>query len=173
MKMKAKHIAFGGITAALTVVLCLLGTLSVGGKIIAPAVCGMALLLIRRYLSGRLAVTVYFASALLLFLLPDRLAAVAYTALLGYYPMLSDAMTKLPLPIRMVLKAVLVSAVGCGCFFGGAALLGLWDNPVFLKQYPLMIVLYCVMAVCYDLFLALLSRRMETRWDSALRKFFR
>ena len=173
MQRKTKQIATGGITAALTVVLCLLGTLSVGGKIIAPAICGIALLLIKRYMSGKLAVTVYAASSFLLFLLPDRLTVAAYILLLGYYPILSDAMKKLPLLLRVFLKAALVTAVGCGCFFGGAALLGLWENPVFLKQYPMMIALYCIMAVCYDLFLALLNHRINTRWDATLKKFFR
>ncbi|MBQ3503856.1 MAG: hypothetical protein IJA75_04045 [Oscillospiraceae bacterium] len=172
MRKKTKQIATGGICAALTVVVCLLGALSVGGRILAPAVCGITLLLIKRYMSGKLAVTTYAASSLLLLMLPDRLTAAAYVLLLGYYPILSDSMGKLPLLLRLFLKTALVAAVGCACFFGGAALLGLWENPVFLKQYPLLIGLYCIMAVFYDLFLALLNRRLKTRWDEKLKKLF-
>ena len=55
MRKKTKFIAVGGITAALTVVLCTVGALSVAGRFVSAAFCGILLLLVKRYLSGKLA----------------------------------------------------------------------------------------------------------------------
>lgn len=173
MRKRSKSIAIGGITAALTVVICMAGALSVGGKLFATALCGMALLLIRRYVSGSLALCIYAASSLLLLLLPDRMTAAAYILLFGYYPLLRDQLSKRPLVIRLIVKAILLTAVGCAALFGGAALMGLWENPKFMELYPVLIGLYYAMAACYDLFLMLLTRRLESGWDEKLRKLFR
>jgi beta-phosphoglucomutase-like phosphatase (HAD superfamily) len=58
-------------------------------------------------------------------------------------------------------------------YLAGAAALGLWENPKFVTYYPLMILAYYVLAGIYDMFLWLLRRQFETRWDAKLRKHFR
>ena len=173
MRTKAKHIATGGIFAGLTVVLCLVGSLSVGSRMLIAAICGILLLLLRWYVSGKLALSVYLVSSVLLLLLSDRLTAVAYIMLFGYYPILSDAIRKIPFVIRFLLKLLLLAAVGLLCLFGGATMMGLWENPAFREAYPMMVGLYCIMTFSYDLFLTLLRLQVQNRWDTRLRKLFR
>ena len=173
MKKQTKHIAVGGICGALTVVLCMIGGLSVAGRFFCAALCGILLLPVKRYLSGKLAVTVYAASSLLLFLLPDRMTAAAYLLLFGYYPILRDALSPLPALLRAVVKLALLTAVGCAAMFGAAAILGLWGNPKFTETWPVLVALYFTMVLFYDLFLTLLTRQIQTRWDDKLRKLFR
>jgi len=173
MRKKSKFIAIGGITAALTVVLCTVGALSVAGRFVSAAFCGILLLLVKRYLSGKLAVSVYAASSFLLLLLPDRMTAAAYILLFGYYPILRDAMLRLPLLLRTVLKLALLTAVGCAALFGAAALMGLWSNPKFMEYCPALIAVYYAMVILFDLFLMLLTHRLQTRWDAKLKNLFR
>jgi len=137
------------------------------------AFCGILLLLVKRYLSGKLAVSVYAASSFLLLLLPDRMTAAAYILLFGYYPILRDAMLRLPLLLRTVLKLALLTAVGCAALFGAAALMGLWSNPKFMEYCPALIAVYYAMVILFDLFLMLLTHRLQTRWDAKLKNLFR
>ena len=173
MEKKARHIAAGGITAALTVALCMVGALTVAGRFFSAALCGILLLLVKRYLSGKLAVTVYAASSLLLLLLPDRLTAAAYILLFGYYPILRDALGKLPAVLRITVKLAVVTAVGCISLYVGAAVMGLWGNARFMELYPVLILIYYGMMALFDLFLLLLTRQLQSRWDDKLRRLFR
>lgn len=170
MKKRTKQIAVGGLAVALTYVLCLMGAISVSGKLIAPGICGILLILVERYVSGRVAAVVYAASSLLLLLLPNRLTAIAYLFLLGYYPILCGALKKMPVLPRFILKFLLLTAVGCIAMFGGAAMLGLWQNPQFVRYYPALILGYYGLAAIYDAFLAGLRYMIETRWDGKLKK---
>lgn len=170
MKLKTKQIAIGGITAALTFVLCFLGSVSVAGRLIAPGICGLMLILVDRYVSRPAAVAVYVTSALVLFLLPERMSTFAYLLLLGYYPILSGALRSLPLLLQLLLKAVILTVVGCIALFAGAAILGLWENPQFVRWYPWLILAYYVMAAIYDIFIVALRYHIENRWDDKLRK---
>ena len=173
MGKRTKTLAYGGVFAALTFVLCWLGSVSASGKFILPAVCGITLTLLLRYLSAGVAYSVYAVSSALLLLLPNRVSAYAYILLLGYYPLLCESLKKLPAFAKALIKLVLLTAVGCVTLFAGAAALGLWENPKFVKYYPLMILIYYVLAGIYDMFLWLLRRQFETRWDAKLRKYFR
>lgn len=170
MRIKAKPIAIGGITAALTFVLCMLGTLSVVGKILAPAVSGLLLILVAKYVSLGTAGAVYVLSSLVLFMLPNRLSTYAYILLLGYYPIVSGILSARPLWLRLPVKIVILTAVGCVTLFAGAAVLGLWENQQFVRWFPLLILGYYVYAAVYDVFIILLRRQIETKWDTKLRK---
>ena len=170
MKLKTKQIAIGGITAALTFVLCFLGSVSVAGRLIAPGICGLMLIPVDRYVSRPTAAAVYATSALVLFLLPERMSAFAYLLLLGYYPLLSGALRACPMLVQILLKIAILTAVGCIALFAGAAILGLWENPQFVRWYPALILAYYVMAGIYDVFIIALRYQMENRWDEKLRK---
>lgn len=173
MGKKTKNIALGGIVAALTFVLCWIGSVSMSAKFIMPAICGILLMVLLRLVSGKVALAVYGVSALLLLLLPNRVSAYAYILLLGYYPMLSQVLQKRPVWLQLIMKAALLTAVGCIALFAGAAVLGLWENEKFLQYYPLGILAYYIIAVIYDLFLWLLRRRFEAGWDARLKKLLR
>lgn len=173
MGKKTKNIALGGIAAALTFVLCWIGSVSMSAKFIMPAICGILLMVILRQMSGRVAAAVFGTSALLLLLLPNRVSAYAYILLLGYYPMLCEVLKKLPGWLQLIIKAVLLTAVGCIALFAGAAVLGLWENEKFVRYYPLGILVYYIIAAIYDMFLWLLRRRFDAGWDAKLKRLFR
>ena len=87
--------------------------------------------------------------------------------------MLCEGVKKLPVWLQLLSKLVLLTAVGCIAMFGGAALLGLWENEIFLQNYPKLIVIYYVVAACYDLLLWYLRYRLDKGWDEKLRKLLR
>lgn len=170
MKKKNKLLALGGITAALTFVMCWVGSVSAGGKFIMPAVCGIFLMILARLIPAGAAFGVYSVSCVLLLLLPNRVSAFAYILLLGYYPTMCQALKKAPLWLRPPVKLGVLTAAGCIAFFGGAGVLGLWQNPNFLQHYPLLILAYYVIAGVYELFLWSLRRRFEDGWDDKMKK---
>jgi len=173
MRKHTKALALGGITAALTFVLCWVGSVSASGKFIMPGICGIFLMAYMRLVSAKAAAAVYGVSALLLLLLPNRLSAYAYMLLLGYYPMLCQGLRKMPVWLRLMIKLAVLTAVGCITLFAGAAMLGLWENEKFVQYYPLMIAAYYVIAAVYDVFLKLLRRKFDGGWDQKLKKLLR
>ena len=170
MKKKTKLLALGGITAALTFVLCWVGSVSAGGKFLMPAVCGIFLMILARLIPAGAVFGVYGVSAALLLLLPNRISAFAYILLLGYYPAMCQVLQRAPLWLRPVVKLIALTAAGCVAFFGTAAVLGLWQDPRFLEHYPLLILAYYAIAGVYELFLWGLRRRFEGKWDDQLKK---
>ena len=170
MRKKTKGIALGGILAALTFVLCWLGSVSMSLKFMIPLLCGVSLEIVLRQVSWKVALGVFVTSSLLLLLLPNKATTAAYSLLLVYYPILCEGLKKLPVWLRLLCKLVLLTAVGCIALFGGAALLGLWENEKFLQYYPKLIVIYYVVAACYDMLLWYLRRRLDNGWDEKLRK---
>ena len=156
-----------------TFVLCWLGSVTASAKIIMPAVCGILLMVFFRYISGKGALGVYIASAALLLLLPNRATSYAYILLLGYYPLLCESIKKLPVWLRLGLKLIVLTAVGCVMLFAGAAMLGLWENEKFVQHIKLMILAFYGVAGVYDMFLWLLRWQFDTRWDKQLRKILR
>ena len=173
MEKKTKRIALGGIAAALTFVLCWLGSVSMSLKFIMPMLCGVFLMVILRHVSWKVAVAVYGVSSLLLVLLPNKASTFAYILLLGYYPILCEGLKKLPVWLRLIIKLALLTAVGCAILFAGAALLGLWENEKFVQYYKLLIIAYYVMTLSYDMLLRYLRRRLDAGWDDKLRKLLR
>lgn len=172
MRKKTRPLAVGGIAVALTFVLCWIGSVSASGKFIMPAICGIFLMVLLRHMSAGLAYSVYAVSSLLLLLLPNRISAFSYILLLGYYPPLCESLKKLPALPKIGIKLVLLTAAGCIALFAGAAAMGLWDQPRFVRGYPLIIVAYFILAAIYDAFLWLLRRRFDSHWDAKLRRLF-
>jgi hypothetical protein len=135
-----------------------------------PAVCGIFLMLLARLVSAGAAFGVYGVTCVLLLLLPNRISAFAYILLLGYYPALCQVLKRAPLWLRPVVKLMVLTAAGCIAFFGGAGVLGLWQNPQFVQYYPLLILAYYAIAGVYELFLWGLRRRFDGGWDDKLKK---
>ncbi len=170
MRKKAKIIALGGITTAITFALCWLGSVSAGQKFLMPGICGIFLMVIMRTVSGKTAVATYVTSSILLLLLPNKITTFSYILLLGYYPILCEWLTKRSVLLRILIKLLVVTAAGCTAFFAGVALLNLWDNSKFIEYYPYLILVYYVISLIYDVFLNLLRQRFRTGWDSRIKK---
>ena len=94
---EARHIALGGVFAALAVVLMAMGGMIPMTTFICPALCMLLLKMVRKYFPARIGWAWYGAVAILsLVLSPDKEAAAVFAAI-GYYPLLKPTLDKLPL----------------------------------------------------------------------------
>lgn len=93
----AKAVAFGGVMAALALVIMCLGGLIPLATFICPMLCILILQLVYRLHGGRIGWAWYAAVAVLSLLMgPDKEGAALF-AFLGYYPLIKPKLDKLPL----------------------------------------------------------------------------
>ena len=98
MRTEARKIAFGGMMAALAVVIMSLGGLIPVATFTCPMLCMLLLAVVCKRCSQRMAWAWYGAVALLSLLLgPDKEAAAVFT-FLGYYPIVKPKLDRWPLP---------------------------------------------------------------------------
>lgn len=96
MKNSAKHMALGGIFAALAVIIMNMGGLIPVATYVCPMLCMLLLTIVLQACGSRLAWGWYGAVAVLSLLMgPDKEAAAVFL-FLGYYPILKPKMDKLP-----------------------------------------------------------------------------
>ncbi len=96
MKKTSFKVSFGGIVAALSVVMLLLTSIIPFGTFAFPAISGMILVCVVIELGYSWAFVVYtVVSVLSLLLLTDKEAAVYYVAFLGFYPIIKGLIEKL------------------------------------------------------------------------------
>ena len=108
-KTPAGLIAFGGMMAALALVIMCLGTLIPAATFVCPMLCCLILQFLLAITGNRIGWSWYIAVSLLSVLLaPDKEAAATFI-FLGYYPIIKPKMDKLILP--WLWKALLFNAV--------------------------------------------------------------
>ena len=91
----AANIAFGGVLAALAVVVMSMGTLIPVATYVCPMICSLILQLVRKTCGNRIAWAWYGAVAVLsLLLAPDKEAAAVFLAL-GFYPIVKPRLDRL------------------------------------------------------------------------------
>ena len=96
-RTQAKEIAFGGVFAALAVVIMCMGGLIPVATFICPLLCILLLAVVRKNCGDRMAWAWYGAVAILGALLgPDKEAAAVFI-FLGYYPIVKPRLERLPL----------------------------------------------------------------------------
>lgn len=96
MRSKAKPIAFGGILAALAVVIMSIGGLFPVATYACPMLCAILQYIVFCFCGRRIAWAWYAAVAILCLLVgPDKEAAAVFV-FLGYYPILKSSMDKIP-----------------------------------------------------------------------------
>lgn len=96
-RTQAKEIAFGGVFAALAVVIMCMGGLIPVATFICPMLCILLLAVVRKNCGDRMAWAWYGAVAILGALLgPDKEAAAVFI-FLGYYPIVKPRLERLPL----------------------------------------------------------------------------
>ena len=101
MIKKSYKVAFGGVVAALSLVLMFLTGIIPFGTYDFPSLAGMALVLIAIELGYRYAFMVYAVVALLsVFFVPDKEAAMFFVLILGYYPVLKGIIEGKILPLE-------------------------------------------------------------------------
>ena len=108
MRTKAKTIAFGGILAALAVVIMSMGGLIPVATYACPLLCAILQHTVLRFCGSRVAWAWYGAVVILSLLLGPDKEAVAVFVFLGYYPILKPWMDKLP--VKWLWKAILFNA---------------------------------------------------------------
>ena len=108
MRNKVKPIAFGGILAALAVVIMSMGGLIPIATYACPILCAILQYTVLRFCGRRIAWAWYGVVAILSLLLgPDKEAAAVFV-FLGYYPILKPGIDKLP--AKWLWKAILFNA---------------------------------------------------------------
>lgn len=105
-------LAYCGMAAALCIAVMLLGTVVPILLFIAPAVAGFLIATVREECGSRMALTAYGAVSLLgLLLVPDREVALAFAALLGYYPLVKPRLDRIrPTALQLLAKLGLCNA---------------------------------------------------------------
>lgn len=118
MKSSVK-VALGGAVAALGLVLMFLTAIIPFGTFAFPTFAGMLLVVIVIEIGYGFSVAVYTVTAVLSFLLvPDKEAALIYTAFLGFYPIIKSLIERLPNKVmQIVIKLILFNACMIGAFF--------------------------------------------------------
>ncbi len=118
MKSSVK-VALGGAVAALGLVLMFLTAIIPFGTFAFPTFAGMLLVVIVIEIGYGFSVAVYAVTAVLSFLLvPDKEAALIYTAFLGFYPIIKSLIERLPNKVmQIVIKLIIFNACMIGAFF--------------------------------------------------------
>lgn len=95
----ARHIALGGVLAAVAVVIMSLGGMIPVATYVCPMLCAMTQFVVLRFCGRRIAWT-WFAvvSVLSLLMGPDKEAVMVFIAI-GYYPLIKQLLEKSKLPI--------------------------------------------------------------------------
>lgn len=166
--------ATGGIVTALGVAVCLAGGFTGFTKLLFPAVCGLMLVIVRYYVSATVAGLSFVATSLLLLLFsPDKFTALAYSCLLGYYPMLFNVLSRVkPLALRLIIKAVFFVSVVAAALIAAIKISGVADNGLF-KGYGWVLAASSVLFLAfYDVFIGAFYNEMQTKWDGKLKKLF-
>lgn len=162
-KHHTKQLALSGILAGLGVVLLLLGALLQVLDLSAAAIVALLIVVAVIELSPIYPILIYAVTGLLaLLLLPDKLSAVVYLLITGYYPIAKLYLERLPMVLEWVAKMVvfylsLSATLGIGVWllsldlsFAGTKLAG-WGGWI-------MVALYLLGTVVFVLFDILLSR---------------
>lgn len=118
MKSSVK-VALGGAVAALGLVLMFLTAIIPFGTFAFPAFAGMLMVVIVIEIGYGFSVAVYIVTAVLSFLLvPDKEAALIYTAFLGFYPIIKSLIERLPNKVmQYVVKLIIFNVCMVGAFF--------------------------------------------------------
>lgn len=126
MKKDSRLIAFGGIMAALSLVLMLLTAVIPIMDYGLPAICGFLMTLVVIECGDRIALICYAAVSLLsLVLVPSKESAILYLILLGWYPIAKRRIEMLRRPVLEWILKLLCMMIPVGIASGIAvALLG-------------------------------------------------
>lgn len=126
MSKKSTQVALGGVCASLCLALMFLTGIIPFATYALPAIAGLVLVAVVIENGYTTAVTVYVAAAILsLFIVPDKEAALMFTAFFGYYPILKGKLERiksglLRIPLKfLIFNAAVVAAYSVIIFLFG------------------------------------------------------
>ena len=162
-----KKIALGGVTAALALVLLLIGGALGIGAYAAPMLAGLILLPAGRLLGAKLHTVLWLAVSLLAFVLvPDAETALMFFAPFGCYPIVRPLLGRLPAPLQLPAKLLFFNLVTVAL----QLLLMLLLVPQALEMWLLLLLLAGnVVFLLYDRLLPIAEEKLTRRLSRLLR----
>lgn len=174
---KTKNIAFCGLVSALSIAICLIGSLFTVTKFIAPIIAGLIVVIVIECIGIKQSIITYVSVSILLFIvLSKKSSAIAYILLFGYYPIIHFVLEKSKVKmIAIIAKLFIFLSVGTLAVFIGLQFMPvIQERNDFRKLMAIGIVLYIVFAIVYDLFLKVLfvqfRVRLKPRFDKIIKK---
>ena len=154
-------VAFGGMMAAVAVVIMCLGTLIPVATLVCPMLCILVGKVVLDRCGSKIAVAWYCGTSLLsLLLAPDKEAAAVLTAL-GYYPIIKPKLEKLP--IRWLWKGLFFNAVTLALYW---ALMHVFGMAYLIQEFQqmgtvMLIVTLVLGNICFFLMDLVLSKQLR------------
>ncbi len=154
---KVKKTAVCGMTAALSVVLMLLNNILPVLMYVLPILTGLLVMLVARLTDKKWALGVFFSTAVLsMLLVTEKDAPLTYTLFFGYYPLIKDAIEKLPKTVARAIKFLLFNAAAVGIGFLGVYVFGISGeeyNEFGKFTIPVLLVLANIVFLLYEMIL--------------------
>ncbi len=160
--MNAKHIALGGIFAALAVVILLLGGIVPAATYVCPMLASLPLVVLLAELPKKLCLGWYAVVALLgVLFCPDKETAFVFV-FFGWYPLAKPGLDRLPKPPRLLCK-LLIFILSTAALY--ALLILVFQLEALVREAKetglimliVLLVLGNVSFLCFDLLLARLT----------------
>lgn len=174
MKISVK-VALGGLVASLSLVLMLITSVIPFGTYAFPAFAGMLLILIVINIGYRYAVSVYFVTSVLSFLLAaDKEAALYYAAFLGFYPIIKGLIEHIHSRVlEYLVKYAVFNLCMIAAFYIGLFILSVPKDSfnLFGVYLPwVFLILGNVIFLIYDLCITKLVTLYYVKWHKRLNK---
>ncbi len=178
MKKQTGRLAFGGVIAALSLVILLLSAIIPTAEIALPAIAGFALLPVVVELGKKAALTVYGAVSLLaLVLVASWEPKLLYIAFFGYYPILKATLeSRLPRWAEWLCKLAVFNAAAVAVYWVLLRFLGLPADSFTLDGMDLrwaFLVIGNLIFLLFDVGLTQSVGAYLRRWSPLFRKTFR
>lgn len=153
---KSYTVAFGGIIAALCLVLMLMAGVIQIATLAIPALAGVLLMFLVIELGVKWAVSVYFIVAVFsLLFVADKEAALMFTLFFGYYPILKSKLDRiLPKALSISLKFIVFNSAMIAEYFVAVKILMVPDEEfmMFGVSVPLVLLFLAnIVFVVYDI----------------------
>ncbi len=178
IKNRSVKAAFGGIIAALSIVLMFMTGVIPVLTYAVPAICGAILMVAVIEIGAGFAFTVYFAVSLLsLFVVADKEAAVMYAIFFGYYPIIKGFLEKHIKKVACwIVKFLIFNVTMIGAYFIVSKVFGIpYDDIDWFGDYVLLVLLAMgnVVFGLYDIALTRLVSAYIFKWQKFVKRLFK
>ena len=161
MRKMSRAMALCGMTAALSIVLMVLGSMLTLFTYACPMLVGMFLLFIREELGTRWSVTLWLAISLLAFMLVPELEMTAvFLGIFGWYPSVKPLLDRLPRLLGWCAKLVLLNGAAVAVYAVLMHVMGMEDMPAGMAGWVALFAAANLVFFCYDLVLTKMKRVM-------------
>lgn len=177
-KFNSFKVAFGGIVAALSVVLMFSTGIVATLTYAIPAIAGGLLIAIVIEIGPKFASAVYVAvSVLSLLIVADKEAAVMYTAFFGYYPILKGFIEKkLNITMSWIVKHIIFNIAIISAYFVVSKVFMIsFDDIDFLGEFalPILLLVCNIVFAFYDIALTRIISAYIYNWRKYIKRVFK